>query len=426
MKTDTLTGAPGSRDEHWGPNKDGRIFIKDVFDDGQSDARQAQGALILDDGSTLIATTMMEAGLPHFSIAKLNALGELDERFGRKGFLTELFAPDLSAKAGEMVQGADGRIYMFGGSKAPDSLDTEMAVLCFDETGKRIEDFGTNGQIIIEKKVNDRVFHGHLPGRIRVLPDGSLLVVANGAIGPSRVTRGYLMKFDARGRPVTSFGNNGVVDINLPYEAVTTLKDVCVLSDGRILLAGYAHAKSSRFSGGLLSMLNQNGSTNLIFGGDPNTPGFRLFAKADSNVSLNAVTEREPGKYLAAGSIGGVGATDAIGLLLGFDNQGKNDPEFNAGVALEGAVSPSHTTGWDALFTHGPNIYAAGGYDLLLASLTPDGKLNPRFGTGGVVGEFMSGAANALLPYSSDRLLYVCNVIGLGGVSGVFYRYYRA
>ncbi|CAI8880587.1 putative Delta-60 repeat protein [Pseudomonas sp. IT-347P] len=416
--------AAGSRDESWGPDKDGMVVFSKLFPPHADHWYPLTGTLVLTDGSVLVTSSVTQGETSHFSIAKLNPLGELDKRFAQEGLLTGLFVSNLPAYGGPLAQGADGRIYMLASSKSPDALDPEIAILCIDETGKRNEHFGNNGQIIVANKVNDRVFHGG-PRFLRVLQNGDLLVGANGAVGPSRVPTAYLMKLDANGCLVASFGSSGIVDIKLPYPAMTLWKDACVLADGRILGAGYARLKSG-FNVGLLVMLNSSGSFNQIFGDDPKTPGFRLFTDENRPVELNAVTERTPGKFLAAGTVGDAVRSDAIGLLSGFDAAGKNDPDFNGGVTLENTVSLNDKSGWHALFAQGENIYVAGGSaHLLLASFKLDGTLNPAFAKDGVVeDESLSVIPVSLTPYSSDRLLYGADSPGIGRIGSVI-RYYR-
>ncbi|UST85991.1 hypothetical protein [Pseudomonas siliginis] len=423
MGNENRTNAPGSPDETWGPLNNGQLHIKDVVTAHIFPDLAVSGILILPDENTLVSSSVVLTNGPYFSIAKLDSFGHVDKSFGSEGFLTELFAPDLPAWGGSFAL-KDERIYMFGISKSPISLDGQIAILCIDKTGKRNKDFGTNGQIIIKNIVDDRVFHSN-HHFIRTLEDGSLLIGTAGATGPSRNRTGYLMKFDASGKPVTSFGSNGIVDIQLPDAATLDLTDVCILENGNILVSGYARPKTSEFSIGLLVMLNSTGSFNPLFGSDPAIPGFRLFTEEGHGVELRAVTARRPGKFLAAGSIGNFPGRKAIGLLVGFDHLGKNDIEFNDGNALEGAVSPTHTGGWDAVVTQKDDIYVAGGGDLTLALFKLDGKLNTAFGTEGVVEGFVSGSAAALLPYSSDRLLCSFNATGLGGDAGILFRHYR-
>ncbi|WP_415763593.1 hypothetical protein [Pseudomonas sp. CP4] len=425
MDNEKRKNAPGNPDESWGPRKNGRLYAKDVFTAHIFPDLWVSGTLILPDESMLVSSSVVLTDTHHFSIAKLDSSGNVDKSFGEEGFLTELFAPDLPAYGGSFAL-KDERIYMFGSSKSPSSLDAQIAILCIDEKGKRNKDFGTNGQIIVENIINDRVFFAKYHF-IRTLKDGSVLIGTSGATGPSRIRTGYLMKFDASGEPDKSFGSNGIVDIKLPDDAAIDLTDVCILDNGNILVSGYARPKTSTFNIGLLVMLNPTGSFNPLFGKDPAIPGFRLFTDERRGIELNAVTERSTGKFLAAGSTGNLGGSEALGLLVGFDQRGENDMAFHNGEALECAVSPDHTLGWDAVVTQGDDIYVAGGEQLFtLALFKLDGKLNTAFGNEGVVQEPSSGRASALLRYSSDRLLCNFTAPGVGGPRGILFRHYRA
>ncbi|WP_434767774.1 hypothetical protein [Pseudomonas triticicola] len=363
MDNENRKNAPGSPDETWGPRKNGQLQAKEVFTANILPDLPVSGTLIFRDGSMLVSSSVVLTDMHHFSIAKLDSSGNVDKSFGEEGFLTDLFAPGLPAYGGSFAMKGE-RIYMFGASKSPSSLDVQIAILCIDETGKRIRDFGTTGQIIVENKINDRVFSAdhHF---IRTLEDDSLLIGTSGATGQSRIRTGYLMKFDASGKPVASFGSNGIVDIKLPDDAAIDLTDVFIFKNGKILVSGYAHKKTSSFNIGLLVMLNPTGSFNPLFGNDPAIPGFRLFTDKHRGITLSAVTERSTDKFLAAGSIGSLSGSEALGLLVGFDQRGENDMAFYEGIAHEVAVSPGHTMGWNAVVTQGDDIYVAGGGDVL-------------------------------------------------------------
>ncbi|MFJ4543854.1 hypothetical protein ACIP1X_09655 [Pseudomonas sp. NPDC088885] len=422
----TTNKQPGSRDETWGPDNDGRLSLYDVFKDQLDSTHTLLGALLLGNGDLLVASETEAKGYREFLIAKLNAFGERDQHFGEKGFVTGGFAPGTPAFSGEMTQGKDGRIYMFGVTGFVSSPDPEIAILCIDETGKRVESFGNNGQIIIENKIDERVFYGERRF-IRVLEDGDLLIGTNGATGSARVETAYVMRFDANGNPVNTFGKDGVVDIKLPNaQATTYLTSGCTLSDGRILIAGYARPDGSTKSA-MLAMLNPGGSPNLIFG-DKETPGMRLITKPRFEIEFNAVTVREAGKYMAAGSDTGPILQHSQGLLVGFDDHGNNDPDFNSGTVLETSLRPGHETNWDNIFVQGQHVYVAGGISghyILLLGL--NGQANPIFGNGGLVEENNTAFTPAfLMDYSSDRLLLASNGPGLDFNQGTVYRYYRA
>lgn len=428
MSRSLSNNLPGSRDETWGPEKNGYLSLEHVFKEHPYSTNTLFGALLLGNDDLIIATNDEdEEENGQFLITKVNSFGELDRSFGKDGFILDRFAPGSLAFSGEMVQGKDGRIYMFGASGfSLTQPDPEIAILCFDEAGNRVNEFGIDGQIIVENLVDERVFYGERRF-IRVLEDGSLLIGTNGATGAARIETAYLMKFDARGNPVTSFGVSGVVDIKLPRtQATTYLTDGCILDDGRILVAGYSRPDGSTKSG-LLAMLNPNGSLNLMFG-DSATPGIRLFTKQRFDIELNAVTERALGKYLAAGSVKGSALQNTQGLVAGFDKLGKNDPDFNNGSLLESSLRPGFPTNWQNILAQGQHIYVAGGelgHYLLLIGL--DGKPDPSFGDAGIVEESEDAfVTTLLLAYSTDRLLYASNSIGPGSRLGSLYRYYRA
>jgi hypothetical protein len=427
MSRSLSNNLPGSRDETWGPEKDGFLSLQHVFKDQPHSLNTLFGTLLLANGDLLIATNYEEEGNRQFLIAKVNTLGELVRSFGNEGFILDRFEQGASAFSGEMAQGKDGRIYMFGASGFTETkLDPEIAILCIDEAGRRVNEFGIDGQITVENITDERVFYGERRF-IRVLEDGSLLIGTNGATGSARIETAYLMKFDAKGDPVTSFGINGVVDIKLSKtQATTYLTGGCILDDGRMLVAGYTRPDGSTKSG-LLAMLDPSGSLHQMFG-DSATPGMRLITKPRFDIEFNAVTERESGKYMAAGNVTGSLPQNTQGLVVAFDAHGKNDTDFNNGSLLESSLKPGFPTSWLDILAQGQHIYVAGGESGHYLSLIGlDGKPNPLFGEAGIVEEIQNAfATTLLLAYSTDRLLFASNSIGPGQRLGNFYRYYRA
>ena len=424
MNNSLLTHQPGDRDVTWGPQQDGLVFLNQLFAGLIDPPCPLTGAIALTNGTVVITSEVAHLDSLHFVIAMLDASGELQQGFGQNGFIIGNFTPALNAGGGNVAQGANGLFYMVGWSKSPVSLDPEIAILCFDTQGNRVPAFGINGQIIVPN-TPQFIYLGGIPF-IRTLDDGSIIVGANYAVGPSKVEIATLMKFDAQGKLVTSFGQVGMAFIDLPDpQASTSVKDGIVLSNGRILIAGDAHP-SGVMKHALVAMLNPDGSFNPLFG-DPAHPGRRLVSRNVSDTQFDAVFERASGKFLAAGSVDKSRQRETCGFVSGFDDTGKDDVGFNAGNPLETYRAPRVPTSWRNLCTSGADIYLAGGEQgLYSARLGLNGQPDPAFGQGGYVTEPLSPMVphSCLVLYSSGLLLLGFNGPGLGGNSGSLIRYH--
>ena len=123
---------------------------------------------------------------------------------------------------------------------------------------------------------------------IRTLAGGSILVGANYVTGVPNVETATLLKFDALGFPVKTFGKEGRVEIKLPDGTTSTaLNDCHILSNGRILVAGHALAQGEK-KHGFVAMLNPDGTFSSKFG----TAGILLVDSQTADTEFDALRNR--------------------------------------------------------------------------------------------------------------------------------------
>ncbi|MHC8392972.1 NHL repeat-containing protein [Pseudomonas sp. LB3P93] len=159
----------------------------------------------------------------------------------------------------------NGRVFMAGWSTSPDALDPHIQILCIDSRGAWDKNFGDIGRVIIKNTNGSHPCIGGSPV-IRTLAGGSIIAGANYVTGVPNIETATLLKFDALGFPVKTFGKEGRVEIKLPdVTTPTVLNDCHILSNGRILIAGHALAQDE-MKRGFVAMLNPDGTLSSTFG----------------------------------------------------------------------------------------------------------------------------------------------------------------
>jgi hypothetical protein len=146
------------------------------------------------------------------------------------------------------------------------------------------KNFGDNGRVIIKNTSGCHPCIGGSPV-IRTLAGGSIIVGANYETGVPSIETATLLKFDALGFPVKTFGKEGRVEIKLPDETTpTVLTDCHILSNGQILIGGHALAQDE-MKHGFVAMLNPDGTLSLKFG----TAGILLVDGQNADTEFDAM-----------------------------------------------------------------------------------------------------------------------------------------
>jgi uncharacterized delta-60 repeat protein len=203
------------------------------------------------------------------------------------------------------------------------------------------------------------------------LDDGSLLVAgAAEAFGP---TNGFVMKVDAQGAPVASYGNAGLVKLSGTHFLASAVD-----AQQRLLLAGYRNVAGS--VQGVVVRLTTTGQFDPTFGSDANGIVRLIATGPDSNSYLSALTLTADGGVLVGGSV------DQDDPILGNDfSLARLDASGNLDTTFAG-------NGWSRFRIPGDGS-AFNGIEHLL--VTPDGKIvmagyheDPKTGVNVVLGRF--------------------------------------
>jgi uncharacterized delta-60 repeat protein len=338
------------------------------------------------------------AGLGH------GAPGDLDPTFGTGG-IAITFGPRDVAQA--LVVQPDGKLVVAGTSSG-DGVNHVLLVR-YLPNGRGDGSFGPGG------KLTTTVGRHSAANAVLQQPDGKL-VVAGWAVpsagGPSDV---LLARFLPDGRLDASFGTAGSVTTHFVANNVEEANAVLLQPDGKLVVAGRSDIVGIPFPSAILARYLPDGRLDPSFGIEGKVT---LFFGGGSGI--NALVQQPDGKLAVAG-FGGLSRGSASFLVLArFHPDGRVDPTFGA----EGRVTLASSSAGQALIQQPDGtLVVAGSFptssssSLLLARYLPDGRLDPAFGTAGVVITDVSLPAfpRALIQQPDGKLV----VGGLRAASGI-------
>ncbi|MCF5648805.1 M10 family metallopeptidase C-terminal domain-containing protein [Pseudomonas syringae] len=211
-------------------------------------------------------------------VAQLHADGTLDTSYGTDGILTlQAHAPFQFLDS--VIPQADGSILVHGAPGSQNSL------LKYTANGKLDTHFGDSGIVALSGFASYR-------GDMAVQDDGKILIASTTSFEDFAVLR-----LNADGSPDSSFGNQGLVSIDLPGDSAQA-SAISVLSDGRILLSGDAYANGG--SDYAAVRLNADGSLDTTFG---STDGNTKLVGSSGNDELQGLSTDEILRGLAGDDV---------------------------------------------------------------------------------------------------------------------------
>jgi len=368
-----------------------------IFDEPSKKDEFLSDLLVLPDGKILGAGS--RGGLSGFLLARFNSNGSPDLSFGGEGFKVE---PDLG-QGGDprgieaIEERADGKFVVAGDGRAPVTGVDAFEFGRYLPNGNLDPSFGEGGLTTVP--MNE--FGG--AAAMDQAPDGKIVATGNSGTNllPFQLA---VVRVTESGKPDASFStvpSDGVRVINVPGSLDEEGYAVKVLGNGTILVGGWAE------NGAFLAEVDSEG--NLV-------SGFGKNGVAVDNLGTAPFPSGEiyDLKVLPDGSIIAVGdafvaENDEEGFVARFTPTGQLDPSFGAGGILR--LNPtSHDDLLYALEIDGVGRIVAAGRrgdddltntaDTWLVRLTPDGHLDPSFGSGGETDvnvvpqrEFVSGLA---------------------------------
>ena len=336
----------------------------------------------------LIAT---EFGTYQALIARYNTDGSLDTSFGSGGWTTVNVPGVTSTRFIEMVVLPDGDILAAGIGSDPGNTPNSSVIVRFNPDGSRDLGFGVNGIASWRLTPTGRTDMYDL-----AVDATGRIFLAGTYIPTSGTTQFLVARFTPRGLLDTSFDGDGVATTNVGTDS-DFANSVTILSDGGILLGGYAlKAIDNQYAAWAFVKYRPDGSLDPNFGNQPGDPGLDIVDVAAGDQQAYDVIPRSNGGFYATGrvSTGGTGSPSdfAVGA---FNANGSLDTSFGGGdgVATAGfADDPAFgdvlplrfALGADGEFTvAGYVTTATGDINIAVMRFTGAGALDTTFGQNG-------------------------------------------
>ena len=368
------------------------------------------------------------------ALAASAAPGSLDRRFGGDGIVTAFTGGGVATAVGI---DHEGRIVVAGSTT--DGVDVAVARL--RPNGTFDPSFGHGGKVRVDLGGADDAFD------LAIGPGDGIAIA--GRTSSTASGRMFVLRLNASGAPVPTFGTNGVAFVAFGW-SLQGADAVAFARRGRLVLGGYTSNGSAIRSA--VARLLRDGTLDPAFSGDGRVtlnlsaageqvndllvlPGGRIVAAGSADVGLQpqvALFRLNPDGSLdkGFGTSGGVTRTNlgpgpdaANALAMTADrhlvvaglagNGGRSDwgvarygaaghldPTFGAG----GIVVVPFTAAFDealAVVPTGPRLAIAGrihtaasGDDAGVIRLDANGHLDPTFGSGGVVRIDLAGSTD--------------------------------
>ncbi len=281
LYTGMLVAQDGAYDTSFGDNG---IVLTDLggYKSGALDITQQT------DGKLLVTAYMYESDDYNLYLLRYLSNGSLDSSFGDNGKVivstTESFGNIAS--------------YVQNNNKILISIQNNdpYFVKRYTSSGELDTSFANNGTL-------NPVIPEQYSGRLQVLDDGNLIVIG-GFVSNSNTSSIAVQKYLPNGTIDTSFGTNGVAEVEIPYiqENPIVSRRFKIYNDGSILILGSRTSDTQATTQLIFIKILPDGSLDGSFG--TNGTFFYDIATPDGG-SVNTVFDiDENGKIIVAGSIG--------------------------------------------------------------------------------------------------------------------------
>jgi uncharacterized delta-60 repeat protein len=296
------------------------------------------------------------------------------------------------ARGGSLLRQPDGKL-IFGAYETGTENDFLIDMVRFDECGKVDSLFGTNG--LVRYKFDQR----NLGYAFALQPDGNILCA--GVQAPSNAgsqQHAFVSRFNSDGTPDSTFNETGTHFLG----GTGAFHSVYTMNDGRIVCFG----QLSTATGAAVVIFLPDGSLDTSFNGD----GIASFHPSAFSYFTSTKGYLLPdGKFLLTSY-----ASDAINayhfLAVRFDSLGMVDTSYaTAGYYYDNVVSVNgYNHPFSSALDANGNLLMSQSTDntsVDILRLTPDGILDPSFGSGGHVHYNYNGTAGGIDALPDGKIL---------------------
>jgi uncharacterized delta-60 repeat protein len=372
----------GNLDPTFGTGGTVRTDFAGNIDQANAIAIQPNGQIIAAGSSFSNSKTVED-----FIVARYNANGTLDKRFGKNGKITTDFFRNVDSISSIVIQ-PDGRIIVAGFAQLGGTGGTPrvFALARYRNDGSPDTSFGNGGALTTS-------FGGNFAAASAIMlqPDGKIVVAGTVDFNPDVPGSGLdfaLARYNSSGTLDGSFGAGGKVVFDF-FGSFDQANAAVLQPDGKIIVAGSAsYDNLNRDIGFALARFNTDGSTDFGFG----TGGKQISDFFGVGAKANAVVLQPDGKFVVAGTASDSAtrptATDIA--LARYNSDGSLDSAFGTGgeTAIPFQNSASEQGNAVALLPDGKIVVAGTAFqtlatppDFALVRYNADGTIDTGFGT---------------------------------------------
>jgi uncharacterized delta-60 repeat protein len=267
------------------------------------------------------------------AVSRFDSTGNLDASYGTGGSakvdLSTGVAVSEDNYVGDTMWGItvmpDDRVLVVAAKRAEGAgrTDRDLAVVMLDKSGKRDPSFAEGGTLTVDVGGGSET-----PKVALVQSDGKILVSGyTRSAGETPVVSPVLVRVLPDGTFDTAFGTNGVSNVQL-LPAVSEAYDVALQGD-KFVVTGYGRATADEKVDMISARFNSDGSWDRTYG----TDGLVRLDIAKEDDRGRDLTVLPDGRILIAGS-GKPSASDMQGMLVLLSRDGKFDTAFGTGGHL--------------------------------------------------------------------------------------------
>jgi uncharacterized delta-60 repeat protein len=400
------------------------------------------GGRVLSDGSIEAVGSGPGPTSQDLLVLRYTAAGSPDLGFGAKGIRT--FDLGAEEEAHASLWAADGSVVVGGAGteigacrEQEESCEEAPILAALDPSGNLDSGFGDGGVLRVASLAGAP--RGYRRGGVLALnrrPDGS--IVAAGGVPPDR-TVAFLAAASPAGALLPGFGDGGIVRVRRPVPAVQLIAGLARTADGKLLAAGTTDVGLDYAP--VLIRYEADGSLDRSFGGGAGyvTVGDSHFARgfavnaagrvlvgvddyprstltlcapdgtpvpsfgSDGVIQLPRLVRVEALGFSGDDSALVVGTYDVAGdaesgVILRFDPDGTPDAGFGHNGRVSLRPGGREFKARALVVTSGGRILVGGivGGGFAIVRLLPDGRPDPRFGSGGWLLPRSGGTAESL------------------------------
>jgi uncharacterized delta-60 repeat protein len=412
-------GASGDLDSTFGT---GGIAI--TF--GPSD--RANALIQQPDGKLVVAGNSSGDGVNHVLLVRCHPNGSVDAAFGPGGKVTTTIGSGSGANA--LIQQPDGKLVVAGFSSSLTGGSPGVLLVRYLIDGRLDATFGVGGIVTTD-------FGGGARATALVQQSDGKLVVAGSSTITFNFDNTILARYHPDGSLDATFGVGGKVSVNLGSDGIAsavneTVSALLLQADGKLVVTGSWLTRVTP-STLFVARFQPDGNLDPSFGQGGLVTSYEGSGGHAPRSGGRAVIQQPDGRLVVAGFREVPSRMSAGTLLARFLPDGRMDPAFGtAGMVITDVGVPAFSTS-DALIQQpdGKLVivgHVAGGpIDMFLGRYLPDGRVDPAFGTGGIViTDVGGGKSPSALLQQPDGTLVVAGSFSTSNETDILLARYQA